>query len=69
MHNHDAKYWDWRISTAETQEEFQDAVDGMLSSMVDAGQISMSWDDEVEEFVFFMTNEQRKLHDHIMWGK
>ena len=48
---------------AETEEEVQEAMDGMLSSMVDGGLISMSWDDEREEFVFFMTPEQKKAHD------
>ena len=63
MHNHDENYWDWRVENATTQEEFAEAMDGMLSSMVDAGLISMSWDEEREEVVFFMTKEQRDLHD------
>ncbi len=42
---HDANYWDWRVMNAETEEEVQEAMDGMLSSMVDGGLISMSWDD------------------------
>ena len=60
---HDADYWDWRVSNATNEEEFQEAMDGMLSSMVDGGLISMSWDDELEEFVFFMTPDQKKAHE------
>ena len=60
---HNADYWDWRVNNAANEEEMREAMDGMLSSMVDGGLISMSWDDELEEFVFFMTEEQRKLHD------
>ena len=64
---HDADYWDWRVLNAETEEEFQDAMDGMLSSMVDGGLISMSWDDESEEFVFFMTARQKEIYDSGEW--
>jgi len=60
---HNADYWDWRVENAATPEEFREAMDGMLSSMVDGGLISMSWDDEREEFVFFMTEEQQKAYD------
>jgi len=60
---HDENYWEWRVENAQNKEEFETAMDGMLSSMVDGGLISMSWDDEREEFVFFMTEEQQKLHD------
>ena len=65
---HDSNYWDWRVQNAKTEQEFQDAMDGMLSSMVDGGLISMSWDDEREEFVFFMTDEQKKAHDSGAWA-
>jgi hypothetical protein len=65
---HDANYWDWRVMNAETEEEVQEAMDGMLSSMVDGGLISMSWCDEKEEFVFFMTPEQKKAHDSGAWA-
>ena len=56
----DQNYWEWRVENARNEEEFQAAMDGMLSWMVDAGIISMSWDDEREEFVFFMSDEQRQ---------
>ena len=59
----DQNYWDLRVENARNEEEFKAAMDGMLSWMVDAGIISMSWDDDHEEFVFFMTPDQRKLHD------
>ena len=65
---HDANYWDWRVENAETEDEFKEAMDGMLSSMVDGGLISMSWCDEKEEFVFFMTPEQKKAHDSGAWA-
>jgi len=59
----DAEYWEWRVESAQNQEEFRKAMDGMMSNMVDEGWISMSWDDDLEEIVFFMTPEQKKLHD------
>ena len=55
---HDENYWEWRVENARNKEEFEEAMDGMLSSMVDGGLISMGWNDELEEFVFFMTDEQ-----------
>ena len=59
----DQNYWDLRVENARNEEEFKAAMDGMLSWMVDEGMISMSWDDEHEEFVFFMTDEQKTRHD------
>ena len=56
----DENYWDWRLENARNKEEFEAAMDGMLSFMVDEGMISMGWSDEAEEFVFFMTDEQRQ---------
>ena len=60
---HDDNYWDGLMEDAKSEEEFKSAMDGMLSSMIDAGLISMGWSDEHEEFVFFMTPDQRELHD------
>ena len=40
-------------------DEFETAVDRMLSSLVDDGLISMSWD-EVDGIVYFMTDEQKE---------
>ena len=40
-------------------DEFEAAVDRMLSSLVDDGLISMSWD-EVDGIVYFMTDEQKE---------
>ena len=40
-------------------DEFEAAVDRMLSSLVDDGLISMSWD-EVDGIVYFMTDEQKQ---------
>ena len=36
----------------------EQAIDAMLSSMVDDGIISMSWD-EIDGIVYFMTDEQK----------
>ena len=60
---HDSEYWDWRVENAESPEDFKEALDGMMSHMVDAGLISMSWCDEREEMIFFMTPDQKKAHD------
>ena len=40
-------------------DEFEAAIDRMLSSLVDEGLISMSWD-EVDGIVYFMTDEQKE---------
>ena len=40
-------------------DEFEAAVDRMLSSLVDDGLLSMSWD-EVDGIVYFMTDEQKE---------
>ena len=40
-------------------DEFEAAIDRMLSSLVDDGLISMSWD-EVDGIVYFMTEEQEQ---------
>jgi len=59
----DENYWEWRVENAENQEDFSQAMDGLMSNMVDQGLVSMGWSDEHEEVVFFMTTEQKKLHD------
>ena len=38
-------------------------LDAALKHLLDIGAISMSWCDEKEEFVFFMTDEQKTRHD------
>ena len=63
MYSDRASYWEWRVETANSEEEFKEAMDGLMSNMVDEGWVSMSWDDKLEEVVFFMTEEQRQLHD------
>tara|TARA_R110001599_G_scaffold347981_1_gene574777 strand:+ start:862 stop:1029 length:168 start_codon:yes stop_codon:yes gene_type:complete len=40
-------------------DEFEAAVDRMLSSLVDDGLLSMSWD-EVDGIVYYMTEEQKQ---------
>ena len=57
---HDENDWEWRVENAQNQKEFEAAMDGMLSFMVDEGMISMSWSEEHEELVFFMTDEQKQ---------
>lgn len=64
----DENYWEWRVENATNDEEFRAAMDGLMSNMVDEGLVSMSWCDEQEEFVFFMTKEQRDLHDMMHPG-
>ena len=59
----DAWYWEWRIENANNKEEFDSAMNGMLSYMVDEGLICMSWDDKEEEFSFFMNKEQKASFD------
>ena len=38
-------------------------LDAALKHLLDIGAISMSWCDEKEEIVFFMTDEQKAQHD------
>ena len=40
-------------------DEFEAAVDRMLSQLVDDGILSMSWD-EVDGIVYYMTDEQKE---------
>ena len=57
------EYWEWRVENATSEKDFREAMDGLMSNMVDRGWVSMSWDDKLEEIVFFMTKEQKELHD------
>ena len=59
----DVNYWEFRARHASNEDEFRTAMDKMLLAMVDANMVSMSWDDEKEDFVFFMSEEQKQLHD------
>jgi len=63
----DDNYWEWRVDNAENQEEFREAMDGMMSHMVDEGLVSMGWSDEQEEIVFFMNEEQREIYNSGEW--
>jgi len=65
---HDENYWEWRVENATNQKEFREAMDGLMSHMVDEGWVSMSWDDTLEEIVFFMTPEQKARHDMMHPG-
>ena len=63
MYSDKANYWERRVENATNEEEFREAMDGLMSNMVDEGWVSMSWDDKLEEIVFFMSPEQKRLHD------
>ena len=39
----------------------QDLIDDALKHLLDRELISMEWSEELEEFVYFMTEEQKKL--------
>lgn len=56
-------YWEDKVNNAEDPEDFKAALNGMMSHMVDEGHISMSWCDEKEDFIFFMTEDQKRIHD------
>jgi len=45
------------------EECYQDTLDAVLKHLLDRDAISMSWCDEREEFVFFMTDEQKAQYD------
>jgi len=38
-------------------------VDAALRELLDLNLISMGWDEEAQEFVFFMTEEQKQKYD------
>jgi len=38
----------------------QDMIDEAIKYLLDHEMISMTWDDEIEEVVYFMTDEQKK---------
>ena len=38
----------------------QDMIDEAIQYLLDREMISMTWDDDIEEMVFFMTEEQKK---------
>ena len=59
----EVNYWEFRARHAKSESEFRTAMDKMMLAMVDANMISMSWCDEKEDFVFFMNEEQKQLHD------
>jgi len=63
MYSDKTEYWERQVEQAKNEEDFRKAMDGLMSNMVDEGWVSMSWDDKLEEFVFFMTKEQRDKHD------
>ena len=47
----------------EQPQEWKDEMDATLMHLVDIGAVSFSWDDKIEEFVFWMTDEQKDMHD------
>lgn len=52
--------------TPEGIEAFNKTLDLMLSDMVDRGIISMGWDAEKEDIVYFLTDEQRNSAEGVL---
>lgn len=50
----------------EDLKSFNKALDLMLSDMVDKGLISMGWDAEKEDVVYFLTDAQRNSSEGIL---
>ena len=46
--------------------KFNKALDLMLSDMVDKGLISMGWDAEKEDVVYFLTDDQRNSAEGML---
>lgn len=45
-------------------EDFEDSdVDAALRELLDLDKISMDWDEEAQEFIFYMSEEQKTKHD------
>ena len=48
----------------EYPENFDSAdIDEALNELLDHNIISMEWDEEAQEFMFYMTDEQKAQHD------
>jgi hypothetical protein len=59
----DIYFWEQQCALAVNDFEFREAMDRLMLAMCNADLMSMSWDDEKEDFVFFMTDAQRKVQD------
>jgi len=46
-----------------------DCLDVALRQLLKLNLISMEWDDDLGEFVFYMTDEQKKQHDLAEGGE
>jgi len=52
---------DFNMNEGEEIPHPQDLIDDAIKYLLDRELISMEWSEELEEMVFFMTDEQRKL--------
>ena len=49
---------------SEYPENFEDSdVDQALRELLDRDLISMDWDEDTQEFIFYMSEEQKAQHD------
>ncbi len=47
------------------QTALDDNIDTALLLLIDLGQVPMAWDAEREDFLFYMTDEQKAKHDSL----
>ena len=47
------------------QTALDDNIDTALLLLIDLGQVPMAWDEESEDFRFYMTDEQKAKHDSL----
>ena len=47
------------------QTALDDNIDTALLLLIDLGQVPMAWDEEREDFLFYMTDEQKAKHDAL----
>ena len=47
------------------QTALDDNIDTALLLLIDLGQVPMAWDAEREDFLFYMTDEQKAKHDAL----
>lgn len=59
----DILFWEQQMDLAANEFEFKEALNRLMLAMCNADLMSMSWDDEQEDFIFFMTDAQKKVQD------
>ena len=58
------------FSTGSDPQDFEpDCLDLALRQLLKLNLISVEWSDDLEEFVFYMTDEQKKQHDLAEGGE